>query len=63
MVPDAEELSGIGAAYMGGIALNIYDESVFDSISRIAYLPNMERKIRDDKYDGWKNAVKQILTK
>ena len=63
MVPDAEELSGIGAAYMGGIALKLWDESIFDSINRVAYEAAMSQDKRDSKYNGWKKAVKQVLTK
>ena len=29
-IPEAEELSGIGAAYAAGLAAGLYDESVFD---------------------------------
>ncbi len=62
-VPDAEELSGIGVAYMAGIAISLYDESIFDNTKRINYIPYMKDATRDLKLSGWKNAVKGVLTK
>lgn len=62
-VPDAEELSGIGAAYAAGIALGIYEEAIFQKLKRISYQPKMEHSIREKKYDGWKQAVGTVLTK
>lgn len=62
-VPDAEELSGIGAAYMAGISLGIYDkDTVFSHIRRSKYTPGMEETVRNEKLAGWKNAVKKVLT-
>ncbi|MFA9377787.1 MAG: glycerol kinase [Lachnotalea sp.] len=63
-VPEAEEFSGIGAAYAAGIALGIYDkEKIFKSINRKKYSPKMEMKIREEKYKGWKEAIGLVLTK
>lgn len=62
-VPDAEELSGIGASYMAGLALGTYDEQVFATIGRSRYNPGMDGKVRSKKYDGWLNAVHSVLTK
>ena len=61
-VPSAEELSGIGAAYAAGIAVGIYDrEEVFSQMSRTRFSPKMDAAARDQKYQGWKKAVAQVL--
>jgi len=61
-VPQTEELSGIGAAYMAGIAVGIYQEEVlFSQNTSKDYLPVMEKVIRDEKYAGWKKAVERVL--
>lgn len=63
-VPAAEELSGIGAAYMAGISAGIYDkETIFAGMTHTKYLPKMKAEVRNEKYDGWKEAVEKILTK
>lgn len=62
LVPDAEELSGIGAAYAAGLALKIYDDKIFTKLQRKTYDPTMDKGLRDRKYKGWKNAVATILT-
>lgn len=62
LVPSAEELSGIGAAYMAGITMGIYDGGqIFDRIKRIRYVPKMEKAVRDARYSGWKRAVDLTL--
>lgn len=62
-VPNAEELSGIGAAYAAGLALNIYDRSIFDKTQRKKFVPMMKHGEREMKYAGWKEAVGLVLTK
>ena len=63
-VPDAEELSAIGAAYAAGIALRVFDrDEVFGRMKRTAFTPVMEEARRKEKYDGWKAAVAQTLKK
>lgn len=62
-VPSAEELSGIGAAYAAGIAVGIYNrEEVFGQMSRTKFSPKMDASERNEKYQGWKKAVAQVLT-
>ena len=51
-IPEAEELSGIGAAYMAGIAAGLWDESIFLRISRETYSPAMEEEVRENKRAG-----------
>lgn len=62
-VPDSEELSGIGPAYAAGLALGVWDESIFAKLKRVKYEPRMEGEARKKKYDGWKAAVSGVLTK
>ena len=56
-VPDAEELSGIGAAYCAGISSGLYGDNVFGNLKRVLYEPDMAEDERKILYDGWKNAV------
>lgn len=62
-VPDSEELSGIGPAYATGLALGVWDDSIFGKLNRIKYEPKMDSVLRNKKYEGWKAAVKAVLTK
>lgn len=62
MVPDQEELSGIGAAYGAGLAAGLYDERVFETLGRNAYTPTMNQKDQQEKYSGWKKAVKRVIS-
>ncbi len=62
-VPDAEELSGIGAAYAAGLALHIYNkEHVFERMSRRRFDKQMPDDLQQQKYQGWKEAVQMVLT-
>lgn len=63
LVPDAEELSGIGAAYAAGLRLGLFDEQVFERIHRQEYGPKMDAARREQKYAGWQAAVHGVLTK
>ena len=58
-VPDAEELSGIGAAYAAGLSVSLYEDKVFQNIERISYTPDMTKDTRQKMYMGWRNAVKR----
>lgn len=58
LIPSSEELSGIGAAYLAGLTMGVYHEKVFSALERIAHAPTMEKKVRDQKYSGWQNAVR-----
>ncbi|MBQ8110155.1 MAG: glycerol kinase GlpK [Clostridia bacterium] len=59
-VPDAEELSGIGAAYAAGRAVGLYGDDVFRALKRAEYTPKLAREIRDEKYAGWLDAVRRV---
>lgn len=64
LVPDVEELSGMGAAYAAGLALGIYQrDTLFERTRRKAFHPLMAEAIRQKKIAGWNNAVSMILTK
>ena len=60
LVPQAEELSGIGAAYAAGIAMGIYNMDLFSKMKRKTYFPEMQEEVRERKYQGWKEAVGNI---
>ena len=62
-VPDAEELSGIGAAYAAGMAAGLYDAQVFDRFRRTNYTPSMPQDVRLKKYAGWQEALDLVLNK
>ena len=61
LVPSAEELSGIGAAYMTGLAMKLFDKSIFERMSRRTYAPQMEEGCAEEKYTGWKQAVARCM--
>lgn len=60
-IPDAEELSGIGAAYVAGISMGIWNNTIFQKIKRNKYEPSMKEEEQRTKYQGWKQAVQSIL--
>ena len=59
-IPEAEELSGIGAAYAAGLAAGLYDESVFDRLSRKEYRPAMSEAERQKLHQGWRDAIRMV---
>ena len=60
-VPEKEELSGIGAAYAAGIAVGLYDKSIFRRMSHVRFVPAMSSLEREKRYGGWKAAVNMLL--
>jgi glycerol kinase len=61
-IPDAEELSVIGAAYLAGISAGLYDESnVYNAISYNMYQPKIDGSVREEKIAGWNRAIKMLL--
>ena len=61
LVPDVEELSGIGAAYAAGRGLGLYGDEVFTRLKHQEYAPKMCEDTRVRKYNGWKDAVGHVL--
>lgn len=61
LVPEAEELSCVGVAYAAGMALGLYNESIFENNRYFRYTPGMDEALRRQKHAGWKEAVKRIL--
>ena len=61
-IPQAEELSGIGAAYMAGISAGLYrEEDLFSLWEGSIFTPSMDEAVRRQKRDGWKKAVAGVL--
>lgn len=61
-IPDTEELSVIGAAYLAGIAAGLYDAAtIYDAVTYDLYKPKMSEGIRKDKTAGWNNAIKMLI--
>ena len=59
-IPDAEELSGIGAAYAAGIAAGIFDPAeIFGKLSRRSFVPQMAEEEREKRAQGWQEAVRR----
>ncbi len=62
-IPDAEELSGIGVAYAAGMAAGLYTKAVFANMKRTCFVPKMAPALQEEKLNGWKAAVKMVLSK
>lgn len=60
-VPTKEELSGIGVAYMAGLSLELWDDSVFERGVHTLYVPAIDEQKRSKKYTGWQRAVQSVL--
>lgn len=62
-VSEVEELSGMGAAYAAGIALKLYDkDKLFSRMKRVKYLKKMSDAKQQQLYQGWKEAIKLVLS-
>ncbi len=62
-IPEAEELSGIGAAYAAGLSMGIYNEKIFDKMNRTSYKSELDKEQCESLYAGWKDAVRMVMTK
>ena len=57
-----EESSAQGAAYMAGLFAGIYKkEQLFVNSEKKQFIPVMSSDVRNEKYDGWKDAIKRVL--
>lgn len=62
-VPETRELSAIGVSYCAGMQAGIYDSHIFEMLQTSGYEPGMAAKEREERYCGWKQAVKMVLSK
>ena len=60
-IPDAEELSVLGAVYTAGISAGLYTDSVFDALSYQNYEPKMDAATREKKVAGWQEAISKLM--
>lgn len=61
-IPDAKELSGIGAAYAAGLALGMWGREVFETLEYRTFAPRIVAEERSRRYGGWKGAVEKVLS-
>lgn len=61
LVPEAAELSCMGVAYAAGMALGLWDDRVFENNRYVRYEARMDGNARNERYAGWKAAVRRIL--
>lgn len=62
VIPEHEELSGMGAAYMAGVAMGIYDyEALITQQKTTVFRPTMPQEERAERLAGWKHALKVVL--
>ena len=47
---------------MAGMALGVWQEEIFDTISWNKVLPQMAEDVRERKYGGYKDAVGMVRT-
>lgn len=61
LVPEVQELSGLGAAYVAGLSAGVFGREVLGRMNRRTYRRKMDRAERDRRYAGWKDAVGRAL--
>jgi glycerol kinase len=55
------ELSATGAAWLAGMALDIYPSGLHGSMKRRLYTPAMDARERERRLAGWHEAVAKVL--
>jgi len=61
MIPNIEELSVLGAVFLSGLKLGIYNEDILDkAIEYETFKPHMQAEESDKKVEGWREAVSLI---
>ena len=61
-IPDAEELSVIGVGFLAGVTAGYYDsENIYKAISYDFYESKMDEQVRQEKKQGWNEAVQMLL--
>ena len=63
LVPQVEELSGMGAAYAAGFGLGIYGQEVFGCLKYDRYDVKMDDQMREKKHHGWQEAVGRVVSR
>ncbi len=61
LVPEAEELSGIGAAYAAGLAIGLYQKSIFEKLKRKSYKNTMPEEMVEKYRSEWNWAIQKTL--
>lgn len=62
VVAEQEELSGIGAAYVAGIAMGMFDyDSLLANQRNKVFWPNMSGSERQARREGWDQAVRTTI--
>ena len=59
LVPDREEFSALGVAFMAGKRAGIMDDSVFSGCGRTVYRPQMSEEKRTEKKNLWADAIRR----
>ncbi|MCD8371654.1 MAG: glycerol kinase GlpK [Clostridiales bacterium] len=62
-VSKQEELSAIGAAYMAGMAIGMYQAEIFDNLEYTDYNPGMAEGMRAECWDRWNEAIGLVTGK
>jgi glycerol kinase len=62
LVSEQEELSAIGAAWMAGTTLGIYDPALHSTMKRRRYTPVMDGPERERRVSGWREAVEKAIS-
>ncbi len=61
-VPNVEELSGIGAAYMAEIVVGLFTEKkAFINLQYVEYHSDIDNARRKRICDGWKKAISKVI--
>lgn len=61
-ISDVEELSALGAAYLAGISVGLYEkEKLFAQRQKVRYTPQMPEEERQHKLKDWNRAVELLL--
>ena len=62
VVPEYEELSGIGSAYLAGMAMGLFDlETVLKQQKTTVFQPKMSEEERQERLLGWKHALDVVF--
>lgn len=61
-VSQFEEMSACGVAFLAGMSCGIYDANVLHNVGRSVHRPQMADEVTKEKYRGWQNAVRMVLT-